>query len=138
MAKEDLVSISERTTEEQQRICSAGGKASGAARRRKRTMKDAAKLILSMSVQDLDTIEALKKAGIPDPEGMNNLEAMVAVAIVKARAGDLKAMKFIRDLMGEDPRWQAYNERTKAIASTGQESAQLVDDWVAAIPEHQE
>ena len=138
MSKEDLVSISDRTTEEQQRICSAGGKASGAARRRKRTMKDAAKLILSMSVQDLDTIEALKKSGIPDPEGMNNLEAMVAVAVAKAKAGDLKMMKFIRDLLGENPQWQAYNERTKAIASAEQNTAQVVDDWVAALQELQE
>lgn len=135
MAKEDLISISSRTTEEQQEICSKGGKASGAARRRKRTMKSAAQLILSMQVKDLDTINALKNAGVDDPEGMNNLEAMVAVAIAKAKAGDLRALAFIRDTIGENPQWKAYQERTETMQQAHDTVTALVDDWINSIPE---
>ena len=133
MAKEDLISISDRTTEEQQEICSKGGKASGAARRRKRTMKSAAQMILSMSVKDLDTINALKNAGIDNPEGMNNLEAMVAVAIAKAKAGDLRALTFIRDTIGENPELKAYQERTEAMKKSSSRRSEIADDWVQAV-----
>lgn len=135
MAKEDLISISSRTTAEQQKICSKGGKASGAARRRKRTMQSAAQLILSMSVKDQDTIDALKNAGVDDPEGMNNLEAMVAVAIAKAKAGDLRALAFIRDTIGENPQWKAYRERTETMQRAHDTVTALVDDWINGIPE---
>ena len=133
MAKEDLISISDRTTEEQQEICSKGGKASGAARRRKRTMKSAAQLILSMTVKDLETIEALKTAGIDAPEGMNNLEAMIAVAVAKAKAGDLRALTFIRDTIGENPELQAYQERTEAMKNNNSRNSEIADDWVQAV-----
>lgn len=135
MAKEDLISISSRTTEEQQEICSKGGKASGAARRRKRTMKSAAQLILSMQVKDLDTINALKNAGVDDPEGMSNLEAMVAVAVAKAKAGDLRALAFIRDTIGENPELMAFRERTEAIKNSNDKHSAIVDAWVQAVIE---
>lgn len=135
MAKEDLISISSRTTEEQQEICSKGGKASGAARRRRRTMKSAAQLILSMQVKDLDTITALKNAGVDDPEGMSNLEAMVAVAVAKAKAGDLRALAFIRDTIGENPQLKAYQERTETMKQAHDTVTALVDDWINSIPE---
>ena len=133
MAKKDLVSIGKRTTEEQQEICSTGGKASGVARRRKRTMKSAAQLILSMSVKDPDTINALRNAGIDDPEGMNNLEAMIAVAVKKAKAGDLKALIFLRDTIGENPELKAYQERTEAMKKSNSRRSEIAEDWVQAV-----
>lgn len=133
MAQKDLIPMNERTEEEQKRIVSKGGKASGAARRRKRTIRDAARLILSMSVQDTDTIETLKAAGIENPGGLNNLEAMVAVAIAKAKAGDLKALEFIRDSIGENPQLAAYNERTEAMKKNNSRRSEIADDWVQAV-----
>ena len=133
MAQKDLIPMNERTEEEQKRIASKGGKASGAARRRKRTIRDAARLILSMSVQDTDTIETLKAAGIENPGGLNNLEAMVAVAIAKAKAGDLKALEFIRDSIGENPQLAAYNERTEAMKKNNSRHSEIADDWVQAV-----
>lgn len=133
MAQKDLIPMNERTEEEQKRIASKGGKASGAARRRKRTIRDAARLILSMSVQDTDTIETLKAAGIENPGGLNNLEAMVAVAIAKAKAGDLKALEFIRDSIGENPQLAAYNERTEAMKKNNSRRSEIADDWVQAV-----
>lgn len=133
MAQKDLIPMNERTEEEQKRIASKGGKASGAARRRKRTIRDAARLILSMSVQDTETIETLKAAGIENPGGLNNLEAMVAVAIAKAKAGDLKALEFIRDSIGENPQLAAYNERTEAMKKNNSRHSEIADDWVQAV-----
>lgn len=133
MGKNDLVSIGSRTTEEQQEICSKGGIASGEARRKKRSIRTAAQLILSLPVKDLDTIEALKRAGIEDPEDMNNLEAMVAVAAAKAKAGDLKAMQFLRDAIGENPQWSAYRERTKELQKAQDTTTALVDDWINSV-----
>ena len=135
MAKEHLISISDRTTDEQQEICSKGGKASGEARRRKRTMKSAAQLILSLPVKDQDTIKALLNVGVDNPEGLNNLEAMVAVAVAKAKAGDLRAMTFIRDVIGENPQWTAYRERTATMQQAQDTVTALVDDWINSIPE---
>ena len=135
MAKDDLISISNRTTAEQHEICSKGGKASGAARRRKRSMQSAAQLILSMPVKDLDTIMALKSAGIDEPEGLSNLEAMIALAVAKAKAGDLRALTFIRDTIGENPQWVAYRERTATMQQAHDTVTALVDDWVNSIPE---
>ena len=133
MAQKDLIPMNERTEEEQKRIASKGGKASGAARRRKRTIRDAARLILSMSVQDTETIETLKAAGIENPGGLNNLEAMVAVAIAKAKAGDLKALEFIRDSIGENPQLAAYNERTEVMKKNNSRHSEIADDWVQAV-----
>ena len=135
MAKEDLISISDRTTEEQQEICSKGGKASGAARRRKRTMRSAAQFILSLPVKDQNTIKALSNAGVDNPEGMNNLEAMVAVVVAKAKAGDLRALVFIRDTIGESPQWSAYRERTETMQQAHDTVTALVVDWINSIPE---
>lgn len=133
MAQKDLIPMNERTEEEQKEIASKGGKASGAARRRKRTIRDAARLILSLSVRDTDTIETLKAAGIENPGELNNLEAMVAVQIAKAKAGDLKALEFIRDSIGENPQLAAYNERTEAMKKNNSRYSEIADDWVQAV-----
>lgn len=135
MAKKDLVPMNLRTEEEQKKIASKGGKASGEARRRKRTMKSAAQLILSLPVKDQNTIKALLNAGVDNPEGLNNLEAMVAVAVAKAKSGDLKALSFIRDTIGESPQWSAYRERTETMQQAHDTVTALVDDWINSIPE---
>lgn len=133
MAKEDLIPMNQRTEQEQKEIAVKGGKASGAARRKKRTMKTAAQLILSLEVKDAATLETLQAAGIDVPEGMNNMEAIIAVAVVKARNGDLKALRFLRDTIGEDPQLTAYRERTEAIKKSNSKLSDLADDWVQAV-----
>lgn len=135
MAKEHLVSIGDRTTDEQQEICSKGGKASGEARRRKRTLQSAAQMILSLKVTDTDTIEELKKHGIDVPEDMTLREALMAVQIARAKEGDLQAAKFVRDTVGESPQWLAYRERTATMQQAHDTVTALVDDWIKSIPE---
>ena len=79
---ENLVSLAERTTEEQRAIASAGGKASGEARRKRKTLKEELLLMLS--------------------EGETQQSVTLAL-IEKAMSGDTKAFEVIRDTIGEKP-----------------------------------
>ena len=80
--KENLVSLADRTTEEQRAIASAGGKASGEARRKRKTLKEELLLMLS----DGETQQSVTLA-----------------LIEKAMSGDTKAFEVIRDTIGEKP-----------------------------------
>lgn len=79
---ENLVSLADRTTEEQRAIASAGGKASGEARRKRKTLKEELLLMLS--------------------EGETQQSVTLAL-IEKAMGGDTKAFEVIRDTIGEKP-----------------------------------
>ena len=79
---ENLVSLADRTTEEQRAIASAGGKASGEARRKRKTLKEELLFILS--------------------EGETQQSVTLAL-IEKAMSGDTKAFEVIRDTIGEKP-----------------------------------
>ena len=79
---ENLVSLADRTTEEQRAIASAGGKASGEARRKRKTLKEELLLLLS--------------------EGETQQSVTLAL-IEKAMSGDTKAFEVIRDTIGEKP-----------------------------------
>ena len=79
---ENLVSLADRTTEEQRAIASAGGKASGEARRKRKTLKEELLLMLS--------------------EGETQQSVTFAL-IEKAMGGDTKAFEVIRDTIGEKP-----------------------------------
>lgn len=101
MAREDLISIGDRTTEEQQKICSAGGRASGAARRRKRALKDAADLFLSLPVTDRRVFNKLVRKGV-DVEDIDNQMAMICGLHAQASLGDARAGKLILEMLGEN------------------------------------
>lgn len=103
MAREDLISIGDRTTEEQQKICSAGGRASGAARRRKRALKDAADLFLSLPVTDRRVFNKLVRKGV-DVEDIDNQMAMICGLHAQASLGDARAGKLILEMLGEQSR----------------------------------
>ena len=79
---ENLVSLADRTTEEQRAIASAGGKASGEARRKRKTLKEELLLMLS--------------------DGETQKSVTLAL-IEKAMSGDTKAFEVIRDTIGEKP-----------------------------------
>lgn len=98
----NLVSIGDRTTEEQRRITSAGGRASGVSRRRKRSLREAADLYLSMPVANRRKWNAIAKEGV-DPEDIDNQMAMIIGLTQAAMGGDAKAAKIIVDLIGEAP-----------------------------------
>ena len=79
---ENLVSLADRTTEEQRAIASAGGQASGEARRKRKTLKEELLLILSEG----------------EPQ-----QSVTLALIEKAMSGDTKAFEVIRDTIGEKP-----------------------------------
>lgn len=82
MNENNLVSLADRTTEEQREIARKGGIASGEARRRKKTLKE--ELIALLETND------------------NNNKISVAI-LNKALNGDIQAFTTIRDTIGEKP-----------------------------------
>lgn len=106
----NLVSIGDRTTEEQREIQSAGGRASGASRRRRRSLREAADLYLSLPVADKRAWNKLARDGV-DPEDVDNQMAIVAGLTIKAVKGDAKAAKVLFDLLGEQPKEEPKDDR---------------------------
>lgn len=66
----NLIPMNERTKEEQREIARKGGRESGKVRRRKRTMKDAAQLILQLPV-GAEQAALLQKYGIAESDCTN-------------------------------------------------------------------
>lgn len=102
-SEKNLISIGDRTTEEQRRITSAGGRASGEARRRKKSLREAAELYLSLPVADKRKWNKLSEEGVP-PEDVDNQMAIIAGLSIKAAKGDAKAAKVLFDLIGDQSR----------------------------------
>ena len=87
MSKKDLISLAERTTEEQQKIACKGGKASGEARRRKRDLREHMRALLD-----------------GDRDGMTGAEALSLAMFEKALAGDVRAFEVVLASAGQTPR----------------------------------
>lgn len=102
MAKEDLIFLSERTTEEQKKIATMGGIASGKARREKKLMKDQLKALLSLPLKNQKVKDGLKKLGLK-ADDIDNQMALVFALYQKGLKGDTKAFELIRDTIGEKP-----------------------------------
>lgn len=101
MANEkNLISLDKRTKSEQRRIAHEGGKASGEARRAKKTLREYADFLLSLPISDRRKWNKLARAGVP-PDGCDN-KMLVAFALMQAaQAGDVQAVKELRNLIGE-------------------------------------
>ena len=104
MARHDgtgnLISLTNRTKEEQREIAIKGGKASGEARRKNRNMKECLKMLLSLDVKSPKAREQLKALGIDDKEMTNQMALMVSM-LNKALKGDKGCAEFIRDTSGQ-------------------------------------
>lgn len=103
MAADDLISLGDRTIEEQQRIAQMGGIASGAVRRKKAAIKDVAAMVLGIKRKVSEkTVEQLREMGI-DPEEITTQVLALMKLGDKAIAGDIKALECLRDTAGEKP-----------------------------------
>ena len=96
---ENLVSFSDRTTEEQRAIASAGGKASGEARRKKKMLRDCIDYLL-----EREDPTAIGVDGNP----MSGAEQLAYSLFVKAlgetdTAKAAKAFEVLRDTAGQKP-----------------------------------
>lgn len=80
MNEENLVSFKDRTTEEQREIARQGGIASGKARREKKLFKEAIEKQLGQSI-----------------------DSMITAMIKQAQQGNVQAISFLRDTIGEKP-----------------------------------
>ena len=85
--QENLVSLADRTTEEQREIARKGGIASGKAKREKKMLKDLLE-------------EALSKGTETNNEYVNITKALIK----EANKGNVKAYEVIRDTLGQKPK----------------------------------
>lgn len=99
--EKNLIPMAERTPEEVREMARKGGKASGIARRRKKSLREAADLLLSMPVKDKKTQNAMTKMGI-DPDDADNQMAMLVGLMKAGQLGDAKAAKLVFDVLGEE------------------------------------
>lgn len=104
MAKEDLISIADRTTEEQQAIATKGGIASGKARREKKAMKDTLAALLSMPLRNGKgaEIESIKNLAAVKGKNITVQEAIMLAQIQKAIKGETRAFKALIELATEN------------------------------------
>ncbi len=105
MAKEDLVSLADRTTEEQQKIARQGGIASGKARREKKLFKETLESILTMPLKNGNCLEIDEIQSFASAKGKNISvqEAILIAQIQKAMKGDTRAAEYVRDTIGQKP-----------------------------------
>ena len=128
---ENLKPQNKRPKSEQREIARQGGIASGKARRRKRTMKEAAKLILSLPVNSEQAV-LLAQYGIEEKD-RTNITLIIAKAVQMAANGNLKAAEFVRDIIGESPKMQLLEKRLEALAEEKEATHLLSTEWVDAI-----
>ena len=90
---ENLIPNSERSPSELKKMRSNGGKKSGEVRRAKKTMKQMLDYLLEKEITN--------KAG----ETATTMEAIMVQAIKQAMSGNVRALEFIRDTIGQNPRY---------------------------------
>lgn len=101
-----------RTKEEAKRRGTNGGIASGVARRKKRTMKEAAKLLMDMPISFKSVSESMKDMGIEEDELTNQMAILVSM-FKEGMSGNVRAAEFIRDTIGDSADGQMRTERLR-------------------------
>ncbi len=116
LARKDLIPFSERTEDEQKKICSKGGQASGASRRRKRD----ARLVMEGVLRSRPRLDEKTRANLGTlgirGDGKNHdqydLELIASAALVqKAMQGNVQAYRLMMEILGEDAATQRERER---------------------------
>ena len=100
--KENLVTFSDLTEEEQRKIASQGGKASVAARKNRKTMREALEILMFDVEVDEAAKDKLRAAGISEKD-FNNQMLITMGLMKKAREGDVQAYNAICSMIGEKP-----------------------------------
>ena len=100
--EDNLIPMSERTKDEQRKIATMGGIASGESRRLKKTMKEQAELLLSLSNNNPEVLDQMKGLGI-DKEDRTNQMAIIIAMYLKAAQGDVQAFNTLQATIGEKP-----------------------------------
>lgn len=98
--KENLVSLADRSTEEQRKIAAKGGKASGEARRKRKALKETMEILLSMPAADKRKLNKAVRMGFESAE-VDNSTLLTIALLEKAMGGDIPAFKEVRSLIDE-------------------------------------
>lgn len=117
-----------RTAEEAREKGRAGGMRSGVKRREQASLREAARLILSMDVQSPEAQRVLEKLGL-DPDERTNAAALTAAMVAKAAAGDVKAYEALSRNMGalDDSEAAERDKRAADAASAGLAGLPAID-----------
>lgn len=110
------------TSEEARTIGQKGGIASGIARRQRRQLRELLSSCMTAEVTDTDVRDALVAAGY-EPSFEN---ALTLAALTRAAKGDVEALRFVRDTLGEKPT-ETYNLSMEAKPIKSMDLSQLSD-----------
>lgn len=91
-----------RTEEEAKKKGRNGGIASGVARRKKRSMEQAAKLLLNMPLENESVSRTMANMGFEECD-MTNQMALIISMWREAVQGNVRAAEFLRSTSGQDP-----------------------------------
>lgn len=112
------------SAEERSESAKRAGKASGEARRQHRLFKDILKDVLTAPIDSDDQMKAaLETLGLK-PTHEN---ALMLAAVRKAKAGDIEAVRFVRDTLGEKPT-EAFNLSVSDRPIKALDLGQMSDD----------
>lgn len=112
--EKNLIPMPERTEDEQREICRKGGIASGVARRRKRSLKEAADLLMSMPVSDKRLRNKIVRMGLQEDD-VDYQMAAIAGLLSGAIKGDSRAASVLLGILDDDTK-------------TENEGVQIIDD----------
>ena len=96
----NLIPVTERSKEAAREISSKGGKAAAIANRRRKNTQEIVRMILDRQITEAEGAERLEALGLPTTW---STKAHVAV-MQRAEAGDVEAMRYLRDSAGDKPR----------------------------------
>ena len=96
----NLIPVTERSKEVAREISAKGGRASGEAKRRRKNTQEIVRMILDREITEAEGAERLEALGLPTTW---STKAHVAV-MQRAEAGDVEAMRYLRDSAGDKPR----------------------------------
>lgn len=110
----NLIPNSARTPSERRENAKKAGKASGKSRRAKKAMREYADFLLSLPVSDRRKWNKLSRAGVP-PKDCDNKMLVTFALMQSAQAGDVQAIKELRNLIGEDRNTEVGIEKLDEI-----------------------
>lgn len=111
MANEENLKII-RTENEAREKGRKGGIASGKARREKKAIKDIVEIVLQMPLQNgkKTSVESIKNLASAKGQNISVQEALVLKLTQKALSGDIKALRLLLEMAGQDPTQNGYGD----------------------------
>lgn len=100
-----------------------GGKKSGEAKRKKKLMKETLSILVNMPLEDKKCVNVEKIKSFKGLKGKNITveDAMLVAQVQRALMGDINAITFIRDTLGERPKDKVDFEGQLPVVITGED-----------------